>query len=93
MATMMTVKGQVTVPKPIRDELGLRPGKPVMFVKNAAGEVTIMAAPGDDERRRREADARQQAFRAWVAEVEADPIDLGMTTDDFMADLREPLPL
>jgi len=31
MATNLTSKGQVTVPKSVRDYLGLKPGAPVTF--------------------------------------------------------------
>jgi antitoxin PrlF len=50
MQTMMTTKGQVTIPKRVRDELGLRPGRPVEFDVNDAGEVVIRKAK---EKRRR----------------------------------------
>ena len=39
MTTTLTSKGQVTIPKRIRDELQLLPGAPVQFSVNAAGEV------------------------------------------------------
>ena len=42
MATTMTSKGQVTIPKRIRDALRLRPGSPVEFDVNAAGEVVLL---------------------------------------------------
>ena len=41
MTTTLTSKGQVTIPKRIRDELSLLPGAPVQFSVNAAGEVVI----------------------------------------------------
>lgn len=41
MATNITSKGQVTVPKPIRDYLGLKPGSAVVFERTAGGEVVI----------------------------------------------------
>ena len=49
MPTLLTSKGQVTIPKRIRDELGLLPGAPVEFSVNAAGEVVLHhAGPGQD---------------------------------------------
>jgi antitoxin PrlF len=41
MQTMMTTKGQVTIPKRIRERLGLKPGAPVEFEANAVGDVVI----------------------------------------------------
>jgi len=43
MATTVTSKGQVTIPKPIRDHLGLKTGTAVDFVLNAAGEIVLQA--------------------------------------------------
>jgi antitoxin PrlF len=45
MGTILTSKGQVTIPKHIRDALRLLPGEPVQFVVNAAGELVIQPAP------------------------------------------------
>jgi AbrB family looped-hinge helix DNA binding protein len=44
MATNLTSKGQVTVPKKVRDYLGLKPGAPVTFERLASGEITLRAA-------------------------------------------------
>jgi AbrB family looped-hinge helix DNA binding protein len=44
MATTLTSKGQVTIPKRIRDAMQLVPGAPVEFSVNAAGEVVIHPA-------------------------------------------------
>jgi AbrB family looped-hinge helix DNA binding protein len=41
MLTTMTSKGQVTIPKPIRDALHLSPGSAVEFSLNANGEVVL----------------------------------------------------
>lgn len=41
MATTLTSKGQVTIPKRIRDEMHLLPGAQVEFAVNAAGEVVL----------------------------------------------------
>jgi AbrB family looped-hinge helix DNA binding protein len=40
----VTVKGQVTVPKPLRDHLGLTPGSRVAFVLEADGRVVLRRA-------------------------------------------------
>lgn len=44
MATTITSKGQVTIPKKIRDALNLKPGRSVTFDVNPAGEVVIHRA-------------------------------------------------
>lgn len=41
MASNLTSKGQVTVPKNVREYLGLRPGAPVTFERLASGEVVL----------------------------------------------------
>ena len=41
MATTLTSKGQVTIPKRIRDAMQLVPGASVEFAVNAAGEVVL----------------------------------------------------
>lgn len=66
MPTTLTVKGQVTIPKQIRDALGLKPGMPVDFAVNPAGEVVIqkLAVSGRRKPDRFEA-ARGQATVKW----------------------------
>ncbi len=44
MPTALTSKGQVTIPKRIRDALQLLPGVPVEFSVNASGEVVLHPA-------------------------------------------------
>jgi antitoxin PrlF len=41
MTTTITQKGQVTVPKAIRDRMRLEPGAKVEFVLNERGEVVL----------------------------------------------------
>ena len=48
MPTLLTRKGQVTIPKRIRDKLGLLPGTAVEFSVNAAGEVVLHRAAPDE---------------------------------------------
>jgi antitoxin PrlF len=40
----VTVKGQVTIPKPIRDALGIHPGSLVEFTVNREGEIVLRKA-------------------------------------------------
>ena len=44
MTTNLTSKGQVTVPKTIRDYLGLKPGAPGTFERLSTGDVALRAA-------------------------------------------------
>ncbi len=46
MATTVTSKGQVTIPKPVRDHLGIAPGSRVEFRRAADGSVVIEKAQG-----------------------------------------------
>ena len=71
--TRMTAKGQVTIPKRLRDYLGLKPGSEVEFTVKNDGQVAL----GTKEKR---ASGRFDAIRGTL--------DLGMTTDEFMRFLR-----
>jgi len=44
MANALTVKGQVTIPKRVRDALGLRPGDKVAFDVDERGQVVVKRA-------------------------------------------------
>ncbi|HPG62087.1 MAG TPA: AbrB/MazE/SpoVT family DNA-binding domain-containing protein [Casimicrobium sp.] len=44
MSTNLTSKGQVTIPKHIRDALNLSPGGAVDFAVNALGQVVLLPA-------------------------------------------------
>jgi AbrB family looped-hinge helix DNA binding protein len=43
----MTSKGQITVPKDVRQKLGLRPGDRIRFILEADGRVRLMPAKRD----------------------------------------------
>lgn len=66
----LTSKGQVTIPKDIRDALGLRPGKPVRFEMDERGHVRLLKPDPQAERDREKEEwlARlrdiQQKFKA-----------------------------
>ena len=69
----VTVKGQVTIPKPIRDHLGLRPGDRVEFEVDTAGAVVVRKAdPGTEAPGDRFADLMGCATA-------------GLTTDEIIA--------
>jgi antitoxin PrlF len=44
MAHQLTVKGQVTIPKRVRDHLGIKPGSGVEFEVDDRGEVVLRKA-------------------------------------------------
>jgi AbrB family looped-hinge helix DNA binding protein len=46
MSTTVTVKGQVTIPKKVRDYLDIRPGSIVEFEQSADGRVFIVKKGG-----------------------------------------------
>jgi AbrB family looped-hinge helix DNA binding protein len=79
MSTTLTSKGQVTIPKRIRDELQLRPGATVQFYVNAAGEL-VLQRPSPAKGRRQ---ARRDRF-----EVVRGCADVRWRTDDLMQMLR-----
>ncbi|OFZ70508.1 MAG: AbrB family transcriptional regulator [Betaproteobacteria bacterium RBG_16_58_11] len=76
MSTTVTTKGQVTIPKKIRDELKFTPGSTVEFAVNRAGEV-VLQKPGTRAKRKPD---RFEAVRGKA--------DVKWRTDDLMALLR-----
>ena len=47
MATNVTSKGQVTIPKPIRERLGIEPGNAVDFELAPDGRVVLFKVGGE----------------------------------------------
>ena len=76
MLTTMTLKGQVTIPKQIRDALGLQPGAKVDFAVNQDGEVVLQAAKVSGK-------AKKDRFESARGKA-----DIKWRTDDLMALLR-----
>lgn len=85
----LTSKGQVTIPKDIRDALGLLPGKPVRFEMDADGTARILKADAAAEIERRKADFRNRLKEAQAI-FKANDTFPGMSTDEYMALIREP---
>ena len=67
----LTSKGQVTIPKPVRDRLGVKPGDEIAFEMSGDGKVVIAKAKGAPKR------SRFAALRGHAGK--------GMTTDQIMA--------
>ena len=53
MSTFVTSKGQVTIPKKVRDHLGIRPGTAVDFEPMPDGRVVLVKAKGKQAARRK----------------------------------------
>lgn len=78
METTLTRKGQVTIPKHIRDSLSLEPGCKLIFDVNNRGEL-VLRKDGPIEGR------KPDRFDLAVGAAE---IKLGCTTDEYMEWLR-----
>jgi len=78
----VTEKGQVTIPKGIRDRLGITPGSEVDFVSTEDGALLVKL---DD------AHGHQiSSFEEWAASVQGIMDTQGMTTDEYMDWIRGP---
>jgi AbrB family looped-hinge helix DNA binding protein len=71
MATTVTSKGQVTIPKPVRERLGIQPGNAVDFELAADGRVVLVKVDGQ---------RRASRFEALRGRAGA-----GLTTDEIIA--------
>ncbi|MBZ9997339.1 AbrB/MazE/SpoVT family DNA-binding domain-containing protein [Mesorhizobium sp. BH1-1-4] len=71
MSTTVTAKGQVTIPKPVRDLLGIVPGSRVDFRRAADGSIVLARA-----------DEKSPASRFAKLRGHA---GVGLTTDAIMA--------
>jgi antitoxin PrlF len=71
MATTVTSKGQVTIPKPVRECLGIKPGSKVEFELAPDGRVLLTKVGGRRPR------SRFEALRGRAGK--------GLSTDEIMA--------
>lgn len=78
MGTTITSKGQVTIPKHIRDSLNLEPGSKVIFDVNNDGELVLRKEGRSEER-------RPDRFDRALGAAE---IKLGCSTDEYMELIR-----
>ena len=77
MGMPVTIKGQVTIPKPLRDHLGLSPGSQVEFEPAGDGQVILRRADA----------APLSPFHARIAKVRGTARS-GMSTDEIMRFIR-----
>jgi AbrB family looped-hinge helix DNA binding protein len=77
----LTSKGQVTIPKRIRDYLGLGPGSEVEFAPGHNGEITMKAAKGSQAKNRAESERQRMEQALAGLRGSAGP---GMSTDEVM---------
>ena len=75
MSAAVTSKGQVTIPKPVRDLLGIEPGTRVDFRRNENGEIVLSRADGTK--------ARPSRFAKLRGSAKTD-----LSTDEIMALVR-----
>ncbi|MCO6391354.1 AbrB/MazE/SpoVT family DNA-binding domain-containing protein [Aliihoeflea aestuarii] len=79
----VTEKGQVTIPKAIRDHLGIKPGMEVDFVQDGSGARVVRVASNRSDR-------RAKAIEAWADRVTG-TLDLdGMDGKEYVDWLRGP---
>ncbi len=78
MSTTVTSKGQVTIPKPVRDRLSIKPGNAVDFVLAEDGRVVLVKAG-------KQPAAPRSRFDRIRGIMKSD-----MTTDEIMALMRGP---
>ncbi len=70
MPTAVTSKGQVTIPKPVRDLLGLEPGSLVEFQRDPDGRIVVKKVGSQSK-------SRFARFRGHAGP--------GMSTDEIMS--------
>jgi AbrB family looped-hinge helix DNA binding protein len=81
----MTSKGQVLIPKRMREKRGLMPNGKVRVLEWTDGSITLEPVVAQPEETREQRKAR---IRAAIESVRGS-IDLGgLTTDEFMRELR-----
>lgn len=81
----MTGEGQVLIPKAMRDVAGLVPGQPYTVAVNEAGQVIVAPLGFGPE----DAEERVRRMREGLLAIAGKyPNPAGMSTDDYMRELR-----
>jgi antitoxin PrlF len=78
MSAAVTSKGQVTIPKPVRDQLGIEQGTRVDVRRNDRGEIVLSRADGRP--------AEPSRFAKLRGSLKTE-----LSTDEIMAMLRDEL--
>ncbi|MPZ98111.1 MAG: AbrB/MazE/SpoVT family DNA-binding domain-containing protein [Dehalococcoidia bacterium] len=73
----VTAKGQITLPKAVRDRLGIREGDAVYFVEDEHGVHVEPDMPAFD-----------RALEKWRGVWRDDPLFKGKTTDEIIEEMR-----
>ena len=69
MKSRLTEKGQVTIPKPLRDSLGLEPGQELEFEEHGGTLVVKRVAPADPLRQLLGLVERRTDVEAYLTET------------------------
>ena len=80
-------KGQVTIPKGIREKLNVQPGDLVVFVETDEGVMVKPAAVMTDENLRQEVTTVLRSIRERFADYSAEEIDV--LVDEALRENRE----
>lgn len=81
----VTTKGQVTIPKNIREHLGIGPGSEIDFIERASGAVEVVGSWDPEQRRA----ALKRHLDDWFARVEGSG-DAGLSAEEIMSMTRGP---
>ncbi len=87
----MTSKCQVTIPKEIRDVLGLKGGDVVSFTLDEKGNAVISPADPADQQARRKDRILQGLAEARMAFKANNTLPKGMTADEWYEMMRGPV--
>ena len=89
MVTTVTVKGQVTIPKAVREAAGIRPGDRVAVRALPEGGAVIERAAGGDAPNAEAVEAARRRIEAALAMLDRSGIRSTLTTDEIMRTLRD----